>query len=307
MSELKMHVGKPAAWLEITGEDSFDFLQGQCANDLRSNSSHPATYTLWLDRKGKVIADSFVLQQSTEKLYLLSYFSPAPILIERLESFIIADDVEVTDLTSQTKIASLWGVNLPEALEAAGLSLPEPGQFATRENWFLINGRRSSTQNADLIALGETAETLLASLAAAVERLGGTPATADELEHQRVAAAIPAVPADIGPGELPQEGHFQNIGLSYDKGCYLGQEVMARIRSMGQVRRSLVPVRLEADCQRGAALFHGEKEVGTLKSIAPGSPALGLALLRIDALQNTSAFSLEPAGKPAIFTLSPST
>ena len=302
MSELKMHLGKPSAWIEVSGDDSFDFLQGQCANDLRSTSPAPATYSLWLDRKGKVVADSFILQQSPEKIFLLSYSSTAQTLIDRLEPYIIADDVLLNDLTANARLASLWGGDLADALEANGLSLPDPRCHLSGAHWFLFHGRRSAAPNAELVIVGDDAEKRFSALSAAVLDRGGSLATADEMERDRIASGIPAVPADIGPGELPQEGHFEKTALSYEKGCYLGQEVMARIRSMGQVRRSLVQVRIEADSfSPGATLFLGEKEMGVLKSVAPGSPALGFALIKIDALRNSQAFSLQPNEQPAVF------
>lgn len=301
MSELKMHVGKPAAWIEVEGEDSFDFLQRQAANDLRSKASRPLTYSLWLDRRGRALADSFVLQQSEEKLYLLSYFCPAETLIERLDPYIIADDVTLTEATPQVRLATLWGEKASEAVKRAGLEWPEPGSHTATENLLLFTGRRSSLPHVDIVALGTDGEDPFAALSAAVTELGGAQVSPEEMENERIRSGIAAIPTDIGPGELPQEGHLEGIALSYDKGCYLGQEVMARIRSMGQVRRSLTSVRIENGGTVGPALFHEGKEIGILKSQTSNSPFAGLALIRIDALRKTEVFASESEGKPNVF------
>jgi tRNA-modifying protein YgfZ len=295
MSLLQLHLGKPAAWIEAVGDDTFAFLQGQASNDLRSTSPNPVTYTLWLDRKGKVLADAFVMQQGPGHFFLYSYHSPARTLIERLEPYIIADDVTLRDLTPQANCASLWGEGVEAALRSINLPFPTERCLVSRDHRFLIHGRRSSGPNADLIVMGEDNEETIAALSAAVMDQGGELVDETRLERLRLEAGIPAIPTDIGPGELPQEGGLDKDALSYDKGCYLGQEVMARIRSMGQVRRSLTLVSIRhMHTHPGAKLFANEREVGEIRSVAPGDPALGLALIRIDSLRQVEGFSLEP-------------
>src|SRR5690606_5244205 len=173
---------------------------------LRSTSPAPATYSLWLDRKGKVVADSFILQESSSKLFLLSYFSSAQALIERLEPYIIADDVELNDQTENARLATLWGENLADFLQTQHLSLPDPRTYISGEHGFLFNGRRSAAPNMEWIALGDDTEKRFADLSATVLDQGGTLATPEDLERGRILAGIPAIPADVGPGELPQEG-----------------------------------------------------------------------------------------------------
>src|SRR5437016_12516025 len=85
---------RPAAWLRVSGADAASFLQGQFTNDLRSLGDQPSVYGLWLNVKGKVVADSFTLRGgAAQEFWLGSYFSPAAIIRERLEGHIIADDV----------------------------------------------------------------------------------------------------------------------------------------------------------------------------------------------------------------------
>src|SRR4051794_14169243 len=91
---------RPACWLRVAGEDAANFLQGQFTNDLRALSDTGAIYGLWLTIKGKVLADSFVLRGSyPHEFWVGSYFSPATLIRERLESYVIADDVSVEDMT----------------------------------------------------------------------------------------------------------------------------------------------------------------------------------------------------------------
>src|SRR4051794_18742813 len=93
---------KPACWLRVTGEDAFTFLQGQFTNDLRELERSAAVYGLWLTLKGKVLADSFILKaQAPAGFWIGSYFSPAAVIQQRLDSYIIADDVQIEDVTGE--------------------------------------------------------------------------------------------------------------------------------------------------------------------------------------------------------------
>src|SRR5438876_590876 len=90
---------QPAAWLRVSGTDAANFLQGQFTNELRGIDSRDAVYGLWLNVKGKVVADSFVLRgAAADEFWIGSYSSPAKTIVERLEGFVIADDVVIEDV-----------------------------------------------------------------------------------------------------------------------------------------------------------------------------------------------------------------
>jgi folate-binding protein YgfZ len=116
--------------------------------------------------------------------------------------------------------------------------------------------------------------------------------TAAELEHLRVTAGIPAVPAEVGPADLPNEGGLDAAAVSYTKGCYVGQEVMARVKATGRIRRRLIRVRGAAPPPSvPAALWREGRQVGELRSAScvPGEAGfIGLALV--------SRAGAEPAG-----------
>jgi hypothetical protein len=255
---------RPAAVLRVTGEDAFSFLQGQFTNDLRAlEREAEAVYGLWLTVKGKVVADSFVLRLGDGAWGVVSYFSAAAAIRERLESFVIADDVTIADETGAWVGGSFLGSAPPE--RPAGV--------------FAWTGRRVRDGNREWLVPA-------AEEAAVRARLGGWEEwDAAKLESVRVATGVPAVPRDAGPGDLPNEAGLEGAAISYSKGCYLGQEVMARLRAMGQVRRSLVRVQLAGEAEPAgtpAALWQGERQVGELRSATPGPDgrgAVGLAMV----------------------------
>src|SRR3954464_5276449 len=96
----EIHRWQPACWLRVTGDDAANFLQGQFTNDLRALPKRGAVYGLWLSIKGKVLADSFVLSGvNPGEFWIGSYYSAAKIIRERLEAYVIADDVTIEDAT----------------------------------------------------------------------------------------------------------------------------------------------------------------------------------------------------------------
>lgn len=278
------HWWKPAAVLSVSGSDALIFLQGQLTNDLRNSMAGAAIYGLWLNQKGKVVADSFVAPAEGAAAYwVVSYFSPATVIRERLEAFIIADDVVIEDVTAGWEAVTIFG-----AVDRQELATTVPGSFA-------FDGRR-----------GDLAVEWLFPVAAkaAVAQLldGGREVTANAVALRRIRAGVPAVPADIGPGELPNEGGLEATAISYTKGCYLGQEVMARLKAMGQVRRALRRVTGPGTAPAaGTPLFQGDRKVGELRSAAvAGDGFAGLALLTLLNLDPKAGLATTTGGSPTV-------
>lgn len=273
---------RPAACLSVSGEDSRTFLQGQFTNDLHKAKAGETVYGLWLNQKGKVLADSFVRQVADLEFMIVSYFSPAAKILERLEAYVIADDVRIKDVTSEMAGLTVFAAAVPaDWVPAVGWTFP---------------GRRTREPHTEIIFPVTTEPEMNGKLAQAVLLSAG------EMEHRRIAAGIPAVPADIGPADLPNEGGLETEAISYTKGCYLGQEVMARLKSIGQVRRRLLRVRGEgAAPARPAALFQGARKVGELRSAAQeGADWIGLALVSLLLIRRESGLALVADGAPAI-------
>lgn len=231
------------AVVRITGEDAAAFLQGQCTADLRGVA---LTDALWLNRKGRVLAHTVVAAEADGSFLLLCPHLTTEALIAVVTANVIADDVVATDETASWGRYVAWGAT-PAHADAK-----------------LFPTRRFGVAAWDVLTpAGAAAPGELGSLA--------------ELESARLSAGVPSVPADCGANEFPQECGL-DAWVSYTKGCYLGQEVMARIQSMGSLRRILR--RVEGPVSVGQELKSAEgKVVGTVRSAAG---AVGLALVSVD-------------------------
>ena len=231
--------------------------------EVLSTSSVALTDALWLNRKGRVLAHTVVAKETDGSFLLLSPHLAADALTAVVTANVIADDVVATDETASWGRYVAWGVE--PALAAAKV-------FATRR-------------------FGVAAWDVLAPIGVAAP---GGPASLAELDAQRVAAGVPAVPADCGANEFPQECGL-DAWVSYTKGCYLGQEVMARIQSMGSLRSILR--RVSGSVVVGQELKSSEgKVLGTVRSAAG---QVGLALVSVDLAEGTIVSGVR-LGAPAL-------
>jgi hypothetical protein len=212
----------------VTGEDSGDFLQSQFTNDLRPFEEGKCTYGLWLDVKGKVLGDSWILCEGEEQFRVLSERSDGERIRTHLKKHIIADDVEIESLEPATVF------ELPStALDFLGLSAPERGRFLQTEAGTLYSARNGIYNM--LILDGAQAKCFWDGL----DRAGFIELSSDLRGLARINACIPLVPDEIGDTDLPGEGELEQDAISFTKGCYLGQEVVARMHNIGKPQRRL--------------------------------------------------------------------
>ena len=268
--------------LRASGPDANSYLQGQFTQDLRLKIGESA-YGLWLDLKGKVLADSQVLKRGENDYLIVSFSCKAADLQARLESYLIADEVELQDQTGAWAGILLWGAGATELVPPAGvMALPSRRAGVGNRQWLVPAGSLDSVRT---------------TLAGRAEPAGHAAA-----ELTRLQAATPAVPVDIGPRDLPNEGNLEEVAISYTKGCYLGQEVMARLKNLGQVRRRLHLVRGSGSAPAaGTALFQGERKVGETRSaVADGDGFLAMAMVSLVNLDAAAGLAFAAGGRVTI-------
>lgn len=292
-----IHQYRPTCLLRVTGEDSAAYLQGQFTNDLRQTKG-AAVYGLWLNQKGKVLADSFVLKQAEGEFIVVSITAPAAGIKARLEEYIVADDVTVSEETTQVHGMVISGPGSGEHVHQGVGVVPSAGQFIQQENLLVFAGHRSREDNFELIGSEAQIEAARHKFLA----MGGREAGTEEMEFIRISAGLPSVPQDIGPGDLPNEGGLEDGAISFTKGCYLGQEVMARLKNLGQVRRRLRRIHgTGAAPEALTPLYQGERQVGQVRSSArQESEFVALAMLSLVNLDPGADLSLAPNAAPTI-------
>jgi len=265
--------------LRAAGADRVRFLNGMLSADvaaLRAGQTAPA---LQLDRKGHVLAELVVLADPDQLLLDVAPGCESE-LLKTLEKHVIADDVVLASLSDGVRWLAVEGPGACEAVLAAGGAAPAPGRFERAELAgapVLWLGEGALTREGlRAIAPGEAAAELVARLA--LPDLSETAA-----EVLRIEAAIPALGVDVTARNFPQEARLERA-VSFKKGCYVGQEIVARIASRGAVNRVLVKLRSDAHVPAGAEVSLAGAVIGQVTSSAESAAtgAVALAYLKVE-------------------------
>ncbi|MDP0499728.1 MAG: hypothetical protein Q7P63_06460 [Verrucomicrobiota bacterium JB022] len=289
MAEIPYFWSQPAAVIRVTGEDATDFLQSQCSQDLRGESGS-IHYGLWLDHRGRIQADSFVLRLESEAFLLVSYYSPAHALLAKLEHHIVADDVELEDATDQWQLLSIVptadGAMLPDVVIRA----PARDCFAFQSSLYVFQGRRARTPWLEVLCPHDQAR----PMAQALDEMDDYEMLApEEVETLRLEAALPRVPQEAGPEDTPGESGLMEA-VSLEKGCYLGQEVVNRMARLDRASRRLVAVDLPGEIAVPATITQAEAEVGELRScVATLDGYQGFAMIKTKALADSTPLLIQ--------------
>ena len=266
--------------LQLTGADRVSFLQGMVSNDVKALKPGEGQYATVLNQQGKVLGDTRVLC-SENSLYLDLWEITKDKIAEHLNRYLVADEVEIADRTDEYGIISLQGLQSEACLRSLVGQAELPGRLA-EHRMVNIDGaqvcvvRASSTGETgfDLIIPTPHFKNIAQQLTEAVNQFSGAWVGEEAHNILRVEAGIPRYGVDFTEDNLLLEVGLDHA-VSFSKGCYLGQEVVERIRSRGHVNKRLVGLILEGreSASRGDVLF-ADKPVGTITS-SVHSPALG--------------------------------
>jgi len=256
----RLRSGAPAAvrgrvalvWVE--GPDAAGFLHGLLSNDIAGLAPGSARAALMLDAKGHVRADLRVRSDGDGAFTLLVRPELADDVAATLERYHFSEDLEILGPETAQLITVTGGVAIPEGVAQITVAGALPGSV----------------------------ELVVDDAGAAIAALALEEAPAEALELARIAAGVPLVGVDTGPTTLVQEAGLETGAVSFDKGCYLGQETVARIAFRGHVNRRLRGLALGEPAAPGAAITRGGREVGRLTSasVAPDLGPIGLGVIR---------------------------
>jgi tRNA-modifying protein YgfZ len=264
--------------LIVAGAEAAEYLQGQLTNDVEALDPGDGQYAALLDRKGHMQADMRVLRLGTEELGLDTEAEALATVRRHLETYKIGRDVSVTDVSDARAILSLIG---PRSVEIAGTAaLPEHASEAASLAGVdcLAVGTRDGI---DLIAESGGAAPLREALLGA----GAVEVGAAAAEIVRIEAGVPRFGAEMSTETMPAEAGIVERAVSFTKGCYIGQEPVARLYYKGRPNRHLRGLELSAPAAPGTVLRLGEKEVGRIGSacLSPARGPIALAIVRREA------------------------
>jgi folate-binding protein YgfZ len=287
--------------LELTGADRQRLLNALVTCDVKSLAPGDGAYGLLTAPQGKILAD-FAALALADRLWLELPAGREEAVAAHVRKYVLADQVEVMPLAEMLPL-TLLGPRAAEVLASAAAVAGRPwGHGRAR-----VLG--SEVELASRPLLGVPAYTLWTSASIARELIEGLLAAGQvepvgfaALETARAEAGIPRFGLDFGPESFPQETGLEAAAVSYTKGCYLGQEVVARIHYRGQVHRTLRGLAFDAVPPRGAKLSVGAQEVGAV-STAVDSPelgAIGVAILKRQGTDPGAVLEVEGGGRATV-------
>jgi len=288
------------ARISLKGSDRVRWLNGMVTNNIRDLALGNGVYSFLLNPQGRILGD-MVVHNEAESLTVETDRSQLETLLATFDHYIIMDDVEVSNTNDRWTALGVGGTKSRSILNAAGIAVPEMRPLQTHAaqcdcdcgcvTCTIVRGEETAQESIPDFPHYESYEIWLApenvaktwhSLVAA----GATPAGTEALEMRRIQSGVPLFGVDIRERDLPQETE-QMRALNFNKGCYVGQEIVERIRSRGNVHRKFTGFQFagSAEIAPGSKIISSEKEVGEITSVAllrspSGERTLALGYIR---------------------------
>jgi folate-binding protein YgfZ len=292
MTGLRYHLPPDRAVITVAGEDRQAFLQGLISNDTAKITPDRAIYATLLTAQGRFLFDLFIVGEADR--YLVDCAAPRRAdLIKRLTMYKLRSKVTVADADADWCVALLFGDG---ALDRIGLGR-SAGTTVAFGNGVASVDPRLADLGVRLVLPRVTARETLEGLSAVEDADGAA------YHRRRIALGVPDAVRDLTPEKsiLLENGFDELNAIDWQKGCYMGQELTARTRYRGLVRKRLLPVRIEGGAPApGTPLMLGNQELGEMRG-ASADGTLGLAMVRLEALADNPA----PTFRAGAATLSP--
>ena len=257
--------------LLLTGAEAAEFLQGQVTNDVEGLSPGQGCYAALLTHKGKMRADMRVIR-GPDWIRLDTEPGTLAPLLSTIQTYSLGRDVRWEDRTSADVILSLVG---PEARGALDAAPPEDEHaFIEGEHGLYI----ATDLGVDVVCAAEEADGVRVAL-------GVEDVSEETAECLRIESGRPRHGIDTKEDTIPQEAGLNERAVNFEKGCYVGQETVARLHYKGKPNRHLRGLRLEQPAAGGAPIHRGDREVGTVGSacVSPRLGPIALAIVRREA------------------------
>ena len=257
------------AKVALTGGDRVRWLNGMVTNNIRDLAAGHGVYAFLLNPQGHILGDLYAYNRG-DSLMIDTDRSQSEKLLATFDHYIIMDDVEVANVSDKLTAIGIAGPKAREVLHAVGLEIGalEALQFVDL-NWqnipvAVVRGDNASLESYEMWLLPAQVTLLRDSL----QKAGATPVSAAALELLRIAAGTPLYGQDIRERDLPQETE-QLRAVHFSKGCYIGQEIVERIRSRGNVHRKFTGFEVEGALPAvGAKIQADGRDIGEITSVA---------------------------------------
>lgn len=296
------------ALVAVVGPEAKLFLHGMVTNEVSGLKPGQGNLATVINARGRMLGEGRVLCLSAEELFFDMEPDAAPLVSPHLDQYLISEDCELRDLTEHIGNLGVFGPRATEVMaHFLGADLPvlplhhHVSCTVEGQPGLLVSAAPFGVPGWELwLPVGVLASTW-AGLLQRVEAVGGKAVGEDALEITRIRSGIPRYGNDLTEATIPLEANLE-AAISYTKGCYVGQEVIAKATYRGQVRRKMARLELSSpEVEAGAGLLDGDRNVGTITSVAPADGgAVALAYVRRDRLEVGRVLAVEGGGEAKI-------
>ena len=265
--------------LLVEGGDAAEYLQGQLTNDVEALAPGEGCYAALLDRKGRMQADLRVLRLADDAVWLDTEPTGGPALRRHLDRYRVGREVELHDLSDRRALLALIGPAAPVLAGGGPLGAEHSHREVELDGVSAI--AVATDLGADLICeAADRARLRDALVAAGAEEIG-----LEAAEIARVESGRPRFGAEMTEETIPEEAGINERAVSFTKGCYIGQETVARLHYKGKPNRRLRGLRLDRPAAPGEPIVLGERQLGTVGTavVSPALGPIGLAIVRREA------------------------
>jgi len=273
------------AILVLTGRDRVQYLHNISSADIKGLAEGRGTFALLLNPQGHILAELEVYSLP-EKLLVLSHAAFRERTVATLKKYVIGSQVRIEDETERLASVAVEGPRATEVIaEVCGVEISDLADMSIKEasfdgvSGFLLKRSHFGGPGAEIIVPRESIVEVWRKLVASARTRGGEPIGMAALNTLRLEVGVPWFPVDFGEAQIPHEAAVETTHVSFNKGCYTGQEIVERVRSRGHVNRKRVLLKFSTSAPpaAGTKLYAGGSEIGYVTSAA-FSPAAGTAI-----------------------------
>lgn len=279
------------AIFELSGKDRVQYLHAITSNDIKSLADGRRILALLLNPQGRILAELEIYARP-EKLLALTHASRRGSTLALLKKYVIGSKVVIEDVTDRMGSLAVEGPRAATVIEkVCGISLDSLPEFSIRDvtvdraSCWLLRRSHFGNLGAELFAPRESLSSLWQTALAEVRAQNGEPMGMETLNSLRLEAGLPWFPADFNDAMIPHEAVLETTHISFNKGCYTGQEIVERVRSRGHVNRKRVLLKFSTSVPPapGTKLRVGDAEIGVVTSAGHSpreSTAIGMGYVR---------------------------
>lgn len=298
------------ALIAVQGPEARLYLHGMVTNEVNGLAAGQGNHAAVITARGKLVGEGRVLARENDELLLDLDPEALEATLAHLDQYLVSEDCQLYDLTGRLVMLAVHGPKAAEIVQAA-IGAPVPplplhhhvDLALAGAPAMLLASAPAGVAGFELWVQPQVAPVVWEALLEATRAAGGLPAGDALFDAARIHHAVPRFAVDMDESTIPLEANLVDA-ISYTKGCYVGQEVIARATYRGQLRRHLAQLAVPAGTRPGAALTDGEKHVGTITSVLDPDPAgghpLALGYVKRDRLVEGARFTLEGGGEATV-------